>query len=263
MGCFNTKGFFSRVDIEYRDKAFVLVCTQYSSPIVWKELEEEYGEHEYENEGTMYPISFPIFGEYNDYGQLENIIHDFNTDKIESRIEDSIENFLDILYKVTVFPHYLNKEQIDKYLGYKEKLGLMTFFENLERDYHKYNIDRKMSLQKWIDFHINSMNQELIWTMDHSWVYTTLGNLYEVKDKKKILNPSSTTVWTNLKLIWGDEIYEHPEETSKFLSFIRYISINRLTIDLSFCTGQDVDWESIKKYTSVLDKFIDKKIEDV
>lgn len=262
MGCFNTKGFFSGIDIEYRDKAFILVCTQYSSPIVWKELEEEYDSHEYENGGTMYPISFPIFGEYNDYGQLENIVHDFNTDKIESRIGDSIENFLDILYEATVFPHYLEKDQIDKYLGYKEKLGLIISKEKLTEDYHKYRIDCRMSLKEWIDFHMDSMNQELVWTMDHSWIYTTLGNLYEVKDKKKILNPSST-VWTNLKLIWGDEIYEHPEEIQKFLSFIRYISINDFRITQSYCTGQDVDWESIKKYTSVLNKFIDKKIEDV
>ena len=34
-------------------------------------------------------------------------------------------------------------------------------------------------------------------------------------------------------------------------------------ISQSYCTGQEVDWESIKKYTSALDKFIDKKIEDI
>lgn len=261
MGCFNTKGFLSRIDIGYRDKAFILVCTQYSPLIVWKELEEDYEGHEYENEGTMYPVSFPIFGEYDDYGQLKNIVHDFNTDKIESRIGDSIENFLDTLYEVTVSPSYLEKEQIDKYLGYKEKLGLIISKERLTEEYYKYNIDRRMSLQDYIDFSVNSMNKELIWTMDHTWVYNTLGDIYEVKNKNEILKPNST-VWTDLKLIWGDEIYKHPEEIRKFLSFIRYISINRFTISQSFCTGQDVDWDGIKKYTDTLSKFIDKKIED-
>ena len=121
MGCFNTKGFFSGVDIEYKDKAFVLICTQYSPQIEWKELEDDHDSHDYNGGGTMYPISFPVFGEYNDYGQLGNIVHDFNTEMIESKIEDSIENFLDILYEATVSPSYLEKEQIDKYNRYKEK----------------------------------------------------------------------------------------------------------------------------------------------
>ena len=261
MGCFNTKGFFSGLDIGYRDRASVLVCTQYSPLIVWKELEEDPEEHEYENEGTRYPVSFPIFGEYNDYGKLENIVHDFNTDKIESRIEDSIENFLDILYEVTVFPGYLEKEQIDKYLGYKKRLGLTISKERLIEKYYKFNIDRRLPLQNYINVSVNSQNKELIWTMDHTWVYDTLGDIYEIKNKKEILKPEST-IWTNLKLIWGDEIYEHPEEIDKFLSFIRYISINKFTISQSFCTGQDVDWDGIKKYTDALSKFIDKKIED-
>ena len=98
MGCFNTKGFLSGVDIEYKDKAFVLICTQYSPQIEWKELEDDYDSHDYNGGGTIYPISFPVFGEYNDYGQLGNRVHDFNTEMIESKIEDTIENFLEILY---------------------------------------------------------------------------------------------------------------------------------------------------------------------
>ena len=262
MGCFNTKGFLSGVDIEYKDKAFVLICTQYSPQIEWKELEDDYDSHDYNGGGTMYPISFPVFGEYNDYGQLGNIVHDFNIEKIESKIEDSIENFLDILYEATVSPNYLEKEQIDKYNGYKEKLGLSISTEKLTEDFHKYKLKSSMSLQEWIDFHVNSMNQELIWTMDHSWVYSTLGSLYENEDKKKILNPRST-IWTNLKLIWGEEIYKHQNEIKEFLSLIQYISANNFYISQSYCTGQEVDWESTRKYTSALDKFIDKKIEDI
>ena len=41
--------------------------------------------------------------------------------------------------------------------------------------------------------------------------------------------------------------------------FILFIAL----ISQSYCTVQEVDWESIKKYTSALDKFIDKKIEDL
>lgn len=262
MGCFCTKGFFSGIDIDYKDKAFVLVCTQYSSPIDWVELKTKINVHEYDSTGTMYPISFPIFGDYNSYGKLENIDHDFNTSKIESIIEDSIENFLDVLYDATVFPHYMNKTQIDKYNKYKEKFGLVLSKENLERDYHKYKLERVMSLEEWINSRINSTNQELIWTIDHSFVYNTLGGLYKDCDKKEILEPSYSTVWTKFKLIWDDEIYGHLDKINKFLSFIEYLNINRFRISPSYCTGQDIYWDKIQKYVNALKDFVDKKAED-
>lgn len=256
MGCFCTKGFFSGIDIDYKDKAFVLVCTQDSSPIVWDELETAYGCHKYDRSGTMYPISFPVFGEYNSYGKLENIIHDFNTDRIEEVIGDSIENFLDVIYEATVFPHYMDREKINKYNEYKEKFGFSL--DNLEGDYYKHKFEKVMSLQDWI----NSQNQELIWTMDHSFVYNTLGSLYRDTNEKEILNPPYSTVWTDLKLIWNDEVYKHSDEVTKFLSFIKYLDINRFTIKSSFCTGQEIDWERIQKYIKALSNFIDKKAED-
>lgn len=255
MGCFNTKGFFSGIDIEYSDKAFVLICTQSSNPIVWTELETDPREHSYNGRGTLDPISFPIFGKYNDYGQLENIVHDFNVEKIESKLEDTIENILNVLYEATVFPHYLGKEQIDKYTGYKEKLGLVISEERLEQNYFKFGINNKMTLQKWIDLNVNSQNQELLWTMDHAWVYTTLGNLYKIKE-------SSPKIKTIFRRIWGDEIYEHQKEIEKFLSFTEYLNINNFQISNSYPTGQSIEWVDIKKYTNVLNKFIDKKIED-
>lgn len=263
MGCFCTKGFFSGIDIDYKDKAFVLVCTQYGSPIDWVELKTKFGEHDYEGTvGTMYPISFPIFGDYNSYGELENIVHDFNTDKIESIIEDSVENFLDILNDATVFPHCMNREQINKYNKYKEKFGLVLSKENLEKDYYKYKLERVMSLEDWIDGHMNSTNQELIWTMDHSFVYNTLGGLYKNCNKKEILDPALSTIWTNFKLVWGDEIYKHPDEINKFLSFIEYLNINRFRISPSYCTSQDIYWDKIQKYINALKNFVDKKAED-
>lgn len=252
MGCFNTKGFFSGIDIEDQDKAFVLICTQSSNPIIWTELETNPREHKYNGRGTLDPISFPIFGEYDDYGQLENIVHDFNVEKIESKLEDTIENILNVLYNVTVFPHYLGKEQINKYTRYKEKLGLIISEEKLEQDYFKFGINNKMTIQKWIDLNVNSLNQELLWTMDHTWVYTTLGKLYKIEDSIK----------TTFRRIWGNEIYEHQKDIENFLSFTGYLDINNFQISNSYPSGQDVEWKDIKRYTDALCKFIDKKIED-
>ena len=60
MGCFNTKGFFSGLDIVGREKVFVLVCVQYHPPLNLTINEEHEFDH---NSGYMYPITFPIFGE--------------------------------------------------------------------------------------------------------------------------------------------------------------------------------------------------------
>jgi hypothetical protein len=46
------------------------------------------------------PATLPIFGEYNDYGSLENIVEDFNTKIIEEAYGCSIDEFVDFLVDV-------------------------------------------------------------------------------------------------------------------------------------------------------------------
>lgn len=46
------------------------------------------------------PSTLPIFGEYNDYGSLENIVEDFNTKIIEEAYGCSIGEFVDFLVDV-------------------------------------------------------------------------------------------------------------------------------------------------------------------
>lgn len=239
MGCFNTKGFFSKIDLEYNDKAFVLVCAQYGEPIEFKPGKE----HNFVPTGSMYPITFPIFGEYDDYGRITNIQEDFNTWKLESIIGDSTKNFLDLLYEVTVFPRHLDQKDIDRYIDYKQKLGIYPgSFPG-----HVYN------------------NQELIWTMDHEFVYKTLGSVYfdyisqTFARHKSDLFGSCRSLCCDFKKVWGDDVFEYENEVRQFLSFVWYFDVNYLSLSQSYCTNQDIEWDGIATYTNALNEFIQKK----
>lgn len=86
MGCFNKIGFYSNLPINYGDNIVYFICMGYksvgdssSTPIA--------------PFGIMSPLCLPIFGEYDDYGSIENIIRDSNTDYIE-RLFDLDINFI-------------------------------------------------------------------------------------------------------------------------------------------------------------------------
>jgi len=235
MGCFNTKGFFSKIDLRYNDKAFVLVCTQYGKPIEFKPDKV----CNFVPTGSMCPITFPIFGEYDDYGRITNIQEDFNTRKLESIIGDSTKKFLDLLYRVTVFPGCLDQKDIDRYIDYKQKLGIYPGpFPG-----HVLN------------------NQELVWTMDHEFVYKTLGSVYFDYIHQNLEGHKSHPFrsFCDFKRVWGDDVFEYKNEICQFLSFVRYFDVNYLSLSQSYSTSQDIEWNEIATYTNALNEFVQKK----
>lgn len=281
MGCFNTKGFFSGLDIVGGEKAFVLVCVQYHPPLTFDNPELGKRCHEFDhNSGVMYPITFPIFGEYNDYGGIENIQKDFNVQHLESLLGDTVENFLEILEDVS-FPRYLEQKDIDKYNSYKriilDKICKKKSDEEIEEIWRKYDLKRRYTLEEWKEFSRkmeDSDNMELTWTMDYAWVYDTLGTLYYSDfeknyetQKKRIFGNGSTSVLSKFGLVWGEDsednpVYEYEMEIRKYLSFTQYLRDNFSVISHSQPTGQDVEWDKIHKYLSEKVKFIENTFKD-
>jgi hypothetical protein len=266
MGCFNTQGFLSKLDIEWKDKIFMLICApNCSEPINWKELDLEkngkYAEHEYSGECNN-PISFPIFGEYDDYGSIENIQHDFNTDKLESIFDDKIETVIDVLYNATVFPHCMPKTDIDKYKHYKEKLGINLSDEHIQEQYDRIverrkqrfgHTDKFISFDKFKELEIKSTNRELTWTIDHRFVYDTISSLYPI-DKPRL----GCELNDFFRKIWGTEIEsQHTTEKRKYQNFESFLRIQRLYIDASFCTSQEYDWDRMLTYINSIKEFIE------
>lgn len=268
MGCFNTQGFLSKLDIEWKDKIFMLLCAPYcSEPINWKELDLEkngkYAQHEYLG-GCNQPITFPIFGEYDDYGSIENIQHDFNTDKLESIFDDKIETVINVLYDATVFPHCMSKTDIDKYKHYKEKLGINLSNEHIQEEYDRIvdrrkqrfgNTDKFIPFDKFKELEIKSNNRELTWTIDHRFVYDTLSSLYSM-DKPRFGHNGNFL----FSKIWGTEINpQYSTDIIKYQNFESFLRIQSLYIDASFCTSQEYDWDRVLKYINSIKEFIESK----
>lgn len=265
MGCFNTQGFLSKLDIEYGDKVFLLICSPYSKPIKWDELDstDEYAEHSYDGPCDR-PISYPIFGEYDDYGSICNIERDQTVERLEEVFGDTIENIIEIIKMATVLPRTMSKEEIDKYNSYKDSLKIVDTDEDLRK---KYEIATKlcsdsnkfMSFDKFKEMMINATTCELTWTMDHRFVYDTLSVIYD-----GIEFPSTPHEICNNDVfarIWPmEKINEYPLVATSFMCFTDFIKKQHLSVDFSYPSGGGYDWKRMKTYIDSLSNFITDKI---
>ena len=64
MGCYNTTGFLSRLSIKYGDRVVAFICQTTDNTFVISR---------YYQDSNLSPIFLPVFGEYDDYGSIENI----------------------------------------------------------------------------------------------------------------------------------------------------------------------------------------------
>ena len=74
MGCFNNYGFYSHLPIRGGDKIVLISC--YSGGDFPETLKPS------TITGCLRPLCFPLFGEYDDCGFIENVREDFNTDTL-------------------------------------------------------------------------------------------------------------------------------------------------------------------------------------
>ena len=74
MGCFNNYGFYSHLPIRGGDKIVLIPC--YSGGDFPETLKPS------TITGCLQPLCFPLFGEYDDYGFIENVRENFNTDTL-------------------------------------------------------------------------------------------------------------------------------------------------------------------------------------
>lgn len=263
MGSFYVNGFHSQLDLEWDDKAFLLLGVFCHPPYDFKPDEKEYIRSRNKYIGNIEPIAFPIFCEYFDYGQVYNIIRDDNVRKIEEKLDDSIENILELIKEVRE-DRILTKEQANKYIRYREKLGLTSY--NFEEGWDKLSDKAKLNypLEMWIEHNKNNeYNYELTWTIDHAWVYETLGKTY-LEEVKKSYPPSDFYTGflsdPDRYIYTREELEKHKEEYLKFLSFKRYLNFNGSNITQSYPSGQEFHWDKIKMYAEEYSKFIKSKI---
>lgn len=70
MGCFNTTGFLSRLSIKYGDRVVAFICQTTDNTFVMSR---------YYQDSNLSPIFLPVFGEYDDYGSIENIDNTYSS----------------------------------------------------------------------------------------------------------------------------------------------------------------------------------------
>ena len=86
MGCFNTTGFHSKLPIVYGDKIFSIICLRMDA------FDDDF--LRFSPGYQITPMFLPIFGEYNDYGNITNIERTPSVESIERIFGDTIENIM-------------------------------------------------------------------------------------------------------------------------------------------------------------------------
>lgn len=81
MGSFNSTGFISKIPITYGDKVVCIIAT----------VNKNIGRELYYPDSMLSPWTFPIYGEYDDYGSIENVRRDFHVELLEKIFGTDIE----------------------------------------------------------------------------------------------------------------------------------------------------------------------------
>ena len=92
MGCFNRSGFFSHLPLEYGDEMVAFVC--FGS----RNKHNRFDNCPIGVNSSLTPICLPIFGKYNDYGGIEDVVDDSNYMFFQDKLQISIEWLIDFLH---------------------------------------------------------------------------------------------------------------------------------------------------------------------
>jgi hypothetical protein len=123
MGCFDSSCVISGIPVHYKNKSAYLF-------LGWKN-DEKYTSI---NDGPFQfykPVFFPIKGNYDDYGRLENIEKDWNTAFIEQYFGISIESIFEYGERAS------DKEELERHL--KHAVILRFIGKDVEESYHLNN----------------------------------------------------------------------------------------------------------------------------
>ena len=157
MGSFNKVGFHSHLPICVGDDIVYFICATYG---------KIYDNTPIDPTSFIEPISLPIFGKYNDYGSIDEIVQNHYTETIEKSLNMDIGKLIEVIEDCS-FLTLNNLSEIKQ----KDKLNAnMQIYEKLLNGmYEKLCYFTK---QKCEDI-------SLCVTMEHKSVYDTICNLHK------------------------------------------------------------------------------------
>ena len=154
MGCFNLSGGISKLPITYKDECFLLIGA--IDKKVTGDNIDMFG-----NGFLFTPICLPIYGTYNDYGIIENIVRDKNVEFIENEFEEGIDNIISAIESVfmgrydrdnkdsDICNKILNKLKIDKK---KYKLGISIDHKFIYDNIIQLGIDTGINIEDSLEY---------------------------------------------------------------------------------------------------------------
>ena len=141
MGCFDINGCISKLPILYGDKCFLMFGVS--------RKEECYSTSCSFGTGYFFtPIALPIFGNYDDYGKIDNVRRDKNVEIIENMFNREIDEIISIVDDLMVGRYSMGDSEISEFSDFAlNSLG------------------------------IDTENYSLAFTIDHELVYESIRNL--------------------------------------------------------------------------------------
>lgn len=125
MGCFNQVGFISKLTIKYSDPIIVIPCVVNYGGI--------YSPINYYSTTQLTPISLPIFGDYNDYGSIEDIEGAASSEAWKRCMSDEIEASLSLFTRGDIYSPTLG--DVIKGNNDKSEVWFQNFINNLHNAY--------------------------------------------------------------------------------------------------------------------------------
>jgi len=152
MGCFNVMGFHTHLPIVCYDDVvlFLGVKPRYKNKTVLPDT------FKFAPGIVFTPIALPIFGTYNDYGNIENIIRDENVAAIERFFGHDIEKVLRIVDD-EMAGRYMKEDDIKTYNDICTKIHDMQSRFTMGSEFEQI--------------------YDIVFTMDHRFMYETIKKL--------------------------------------------------------------------------------------
>ena len=155
MGCFNMTGGISHLPMRYGDEIVAIIGLYNPKTSYGQEFCPGY---------DFTPLFFPVVGKYNDYGSIEDIQEDYNSDYIKEFFEcDDLEALFDVI----------DNAAVDRYMDTKEKKFWKKIKEkaqNVVKDSYHYQYMKQSH---------KSFNLQLGFMLEHKFVYDFLATRKE------------------------------------------------------------------------------------
>lgn len=152
MGCFGVNGAISKLPIAYGEECVCILS------LVKKEKEKP-SPMNFGLGFTITPISLPIYGVYNDYGSIEDIVKDKNVEFIEEFFECNINELIELLDD-NFSNRFTKSEKLYQYENILEKVTKRTNeFDLYYIIEHKYIYDSIIDLDADIFFDLEKSKE--------------------------------------------------------------------------------------------------------